>query len=306
LEIDMFIDARRKLERFRAKWVPVRVKKTRQIKKLERVCDSIRSERALLPQAALIVAAGLIFLINPVAAQQPTSAQRDAIRASCRSDYEAHCASIPPGGQASLSCLQKNMASLSQSCQQAVSAAVKPSSPANAPAAAAPTTAAPGTTDKSAATPAPATTNAPAAAAMPASKPSQAQVSAIRQACRSDYQAACAGVPTGGAAALNCLQKNVASLSQPCQQAVNAAGGASAPAGAAATTPPASEAAAPAAMPPMTPRQEIFLIRTSCDEDFRLRCGGVRLGGGRAVACLRANAASLSPSCQGALANLRH
>jgi hypothetical protein len=39
------------IERFQAKWIPVRVKKTRQIKRLERVCDSIRSERALdLPE----------------------------------------------------------------------------------------------------------------------------------------------------------------------------------------------------------------------------------------------------------------
>jgi hypothetical protein len=35
------------LERFRAKWIPVRVKKTRQNKKIERGCDSIQSERAL-------------------------------------------------------------------------------------------------------------------------------------------------------------------------------------------------------------------------------------------------------------------
>jgi hypothetical protein len=36
------------LERFRAKWTPVRVKKTRQNKKIERGCDSIQSERALV------------------------------------------------------------------------------------------------------------------------------------------------------------------------------------------------------------------------------------------------------------------
>jgi hypothetical protein len=36
------------LERFRAKWIPVRVKKTRQNKKIERGRDSIQSERALV------------------------------------------------------------------------------------------------------------------------------------------------------------------------------------------------------------------------------------------------------------------
>jgi hypothetical protein len=38
---------RRGLERFRAKWIPVRVKKTRQNKKLEPGSDSIRTEKAL-------------------------------------------------------------------------------------------------------------------------------------------------------------------------------------------------------------------------------------------------------------------
>jgi hypothetical protein len=35
------------IERFRAKWIPVRIKKTRQNKKIERGRDSIQSERAL-------------------------------------------------------------------------------------------------------------------------------------------------------------------------------------------------------------------------------------------------------------------
>ena len=41
------------LERFRAKWIPVRVKKTRQNKKLEPGSDSIRTGKALAPQKAL-------------------------------------------------------------------------------------------------------------------------------------------------------------------------------------------------------------------------------------------------------------
>jgi hypothetical protein len=36
------------LERFRAKWIPVRVKKTRQIKRLEPGSDSIRTDQALV------------------------------------------------------------------------------------------------------------------------------------------------------------------------------------------------------------------------------------------------------------------
>src|SRR6266478_9273293 len=58
-----------------------------------------------------------------------------------------------------------------------------------------------------------------------AQQPTSAQASAIRQACRADYQANCAGVPTGGQAALACLQRNAAKTSPACQQALSAAGG---------------------------------------------------------------------------------
>src|SRR5262245_35209944 len=53
-----------------------------------------------------------------------------------------------------------------------------------------------------------------------AQQPSQAQVNAIRQACRSDYMAHCSSVPTGGAAALQCLQQHASSMSGGCQQAL--------------------------------------------------------------------------------------
>lgn len=133
-----------------------------------------------------------------------------------------------------------------------------------------------------------------------AQQPTQAQANAIRSACPSDFRANCSGVQPGGAAALACLQQNMASLSAPCQKAVGAVGGAAtAPAGA----PPAAAKPAAVAAPPvaLTPRQEIRIVRESCGPDFRRLCGTVPLGGGRAIACLRANAASLSPPCQGAL-----
>ncbi len=60
---------------------------------------------------------------------------------------------------------------------------------------------------------------APPAAAQ---QPTAAQSSAIREACRADYQSQCAGVPTGGSAARACLQENFASLSPSCQQALRA------------------------------------------------------------------------------------
>ena len=45
-----------------------------------------------------------------------------------------------------------------------------------------------------------------------AQQPSQEQISAIRSACRADYQARCAGVQPGGPEALACLKKNSARL----------------------------------------------------------------------------------------------
>ena len=154
----------------------------------------------------------VVFLFAAATAaysQAPTDAQRSAIRSQCRADYEAHCSSIPPGGKASLQCLQQNMSSLSSGCQAAVraiegSAAPKAESTPVAPAKSTPaaSTAKPAT---EAATP-PAASNPPPASNA-GKKPSSAQVTAIRSACRNDYQKNCAGVPTGGAAALSCLQK---------------------------------------------------------------------------------------------------
>ena len=139
-----------------------------------------------------------------------------------------------------------------------------------------------------------------AAAGAPAKKPSSAQVAAVRSACRSDYMAHCSSVPTGGAAALNCLKQNKSKLSASCQQAVNAASGGAAPGG---------DAAAPAQATPR-PRRRIPPIRrrrpprhprrwccgrcgrarccsccaSACGGDVRALCGGVPPGGGRIVA----------------------
>jgi hypothetical protein len=250
-----------------------------------------------------------IFMVaTPAFSQAPTDAQRAAIKSECRSDYMAHCSSIPPGGEASLQCLQKNMSSLAPGCQSAVRA-VEPAAPKaeSAPAAAPKAESAPA----AAATAKPAETAAPAAAPKAAAgtaakKPSDAQAAAIRSACRSDYQKVCAGVPTGGAPALQCLEKNKAKVSAPCQQAVNAAGGdaaTSAPA-AAATPGAAAPAAAPTALVlrPMRPREELFVLRSACSGDVRSLCGGVAPGGGRIIQCLATQAASISPACKQVLA----
>jgi hypothetical protein len=243
-----------------------------------------------------IPAATVLFAFAPSAfSQQPTDAQRSAIRSACRSDYQAHCASVPPGGMESLQCLQKNMSALSSPCQTAVRAVEPPDAPKaeSAPAAEPATPAA-----ETAAPPA-----AKAAAATPANKPSSAQVSAIRSACRPDYQRTCAGVPTGGAAALNCLEKNKSKLSAGCQQAVNAASGGAPAAAADVSSGAAAAAPAPAlALRPMRPREELFVLRSACGGDVRALCAGVPVGGGRIVRCLATQAASLSPACKGVLA----
>ncbi len=146
-------------------------------------------------------------------------------------------------------------------------------------------------------------------------QPTSAQISAIRSACRADYPKVCAGVPTGGAPALQCLEKNKAKLSPSCEKAVAAAsGGAAAPAAAAAPSAGAAGAAPATAAPaapviivlrPMRPREELFVLRSACGGDVRTVCGGVAPGGGRIVQCLATNAAQLSPACQDVLAQFR-
>jgi hypothetical protein len=253
--------------------------------------------------------AAILATAAPAFAQAPSQAQRDAIKSQCRSDYIAHCSSVPPGGEASLQCLQKNMSSLSSSCQSAVRAVEAPTA---APAKPADTAAPKATTPAAATTTAPKAAEPKAAAAAPAGQPTSAQVSAIRSACRSDYPKVCAGVPTGGAPALQCLEKNKAKLSAGCEKAVSAASGsaAGAPAATAAApaagAAPAAAAAAPAApavivLRPMRPREELLVLRSACGADVRSICGGVQPGGGRIVQCLATNAAQLSPACKDVL-----
>src|SRR5262245_5577414 len=71
-------------------------------------------------RAALALSLGLVSAT--AAAQQPTPDQVSAIRAACRADYEANCASVPPGGAAALECLRMHAASTSPACQQALRA----------------------------------------------------------------------------------------------------------------------------------------------------------------------------------------
>jgi hypothetical protein len=277
------------------------------------------SKRAAMIWASMAVATFMIA--QPAFSQAPTDAQRAAIKSQCRSDYIAHCSSVPPGGMAALQCLQKNMASLSSGCQTAVRAVGAPSETKAEPAAEPKEAPKEETKSEPAPAAAPAKSAAEPAAAPPkaaassaAKKPSSAQVTAIRSACRSDYQRVCAGVPTGGAPALQCLEKNNSKVSAGCQQAIAAvSGGGAAPAAggtAPATEATASPTAAPAAaapatsalvLRPMRPREVLFVMRSACGADVRALCPGVEPGGGRIIECLVSQSASLSPACQGVL-----
>ncbi|MGJ4953423.1 hypothetical protein [Bradyrhizobium sp. HKCCYLS20291] len=279
-----------------------------------------------------------------------TDAQRNAIKSACRSDYMSKCSSVPPGGAAAFQCLQKNMAGLSSSCQTAVKAlepaaepkpaaeakpaapspvAAKPPAAAEAPKTAveAPKTAtdapkavetpkaaaqpvAPAAPSQAATTPEPSKPPASAAAAAPSAKPSDAQVAAIRGACSGDYRKVCSSVPPGGAAALQCLDQNKAKVSASCAKAIAAASGAGGATAAASTSAAAAPATSPAAaraapamvLRPLRPLEELRIVRAACGADARAFCSGIEPGGGRVAQCLAANAGSLSPACNGMLA----
>jgi hypothetical protein len=194
--------------------------------------------------------AAILATAAPAFAQAPSQAQHDAIKSQCRSDYIAHCSSVPPGGEASLQCLQKNMSSLSSSCQSAVRAVEAPAAPTAAkpaetaaPKAAAPaaaTTAAPKAAEpKAAAAAAPAAGAAPAAAATaPAGAAAAAAPAApavialrpmrpreelfvLRSACGADVRSICGGVAPGGGRIVQCLATNAAQLSPACKDVLS-------------------------------------------------------------------------------------
>jgi hypothetical protein len=257
-----------------------------------------------------VLVASALGAAGDALAQQPSQAQLNALRSSCRGDYMAHCSSVPTGGAPALNCLKQHMAALSGGCRSAVSAispaappaAVAATAPASAPAAAPPP--APMIQAAPAAPPVAAPPGA-AAARKPGPAQRQAEARAIGQACRADYHAHCAGIQPGGSASIACLKRNARTLSRGCLQAlVSAPAVAAAPASA----PAPAHIAAPVAPPPMepapllvTPREERFIIRSACGADFAAYCGGLRPGLGRIAACLHYNRSNLSPRCQQAL-----
>src|SRR5215471_6233340 len=79
-----------------------------------------RIREPILRATMVMLASGLCA--HAALAQQPTGAQKNAIRNNCRSDYMANCSSVTPGGIEALQCLQHNSARLSAACRSAVAA----------------------------------------------------------------------------------------------------------------------------------------------------------------------------------------
>jgi hypothetical protein len=186
----------------------------------------------------------LLLCVSTAQAQQPSQAQRDAVRQSCRSDFMANCSGVTPGGKDALDCLKRNMSSLSGACQAAVSA-LSPPAPAAAPSP--PPPAATQTPNAASPPPQPAA-NPPAAHAKPAvpmapaaSKPPPPSVSAavpaspnvlvlpprealrIVRICEYDQRTLCPGVPLGGGRVIACLMQNMPALSPRCRDALTLA-----------------------------------------------------------------------------------
>ena len=211
-------------------------------------------------RSSLVAGWVVALALTPAAAQQPTQAQRDAIRASCRSDFMANCAGVQPGGKEAPDCLLRNEAKLSASCRSAVNAiaTAAPTPAATAPAAAT----SPAATSGEASPAAPGQSSRPAAAApsstktshpastrktsdtmratttavaptapAPTAAPAVAPLGPIRPMlprralmilaqCRPDQERLCAGVPAGGGEILSCLAANAQQLSPTCYAAL--------------------------------------------------------------------------------------
>ncbi|MBC9882591.1 hypothetical protein G8O24_35375 [Bradyrhizobium sp. INPA01-394B] len=156
-----------------------------------------------------------------------------------------------------------------------------------------------------------------------AQAPTEAQKSAIRSACRSDFMAHCASVTPGGVEAYQCLQSHMSSLSAGCQTAVRAVEPAAAPKTEAAPaksepakSEPAKTEAAPAAEPTAKPAGEpapkgaaakkpgsaqIAAVKSACRADYPKVCASVPPGGAPALECLEKNKAKVSAACEKAV-----
>src|SRR4029077_8050008 len=186
-------------------------------------------------------AALLLPLSLDHAAAQPSQAQRDAIRAACRSDFIANCSGVQPGGKETFECLIRNDAKLSASCRAAVNAAApKPAEPAAAAPPPSPATAAPVPSET--APPATKAERAPPGIQVAPAETQNDALKAVQQACTlNDFVAHCSWIAPNNPEVLLCLKGNAADLSPNCQAAVQSLP--AAPPAAATPAEPAKQAA---------------------------------------------------------------
>ena len=168
------------------------------------------------------------------ASAQPTQAQQNAIRQSCRGDFQLFCTGVQPGGQAALSCLQQNAAKATPACQQALGAMGSGGAPANASAAGSTGGmtspqggsmqqggAMQGGTQQGGAMQGGGMQQGGTMQGGGVSRMSMREELMItRQACGQDFRTYCQGVQPGGGRAITCLESNGASLSPGCQKAL--------------------------------------------------------------------------------------
>jgi len=222
-----------------------------------------------LRRAGFLLSACLgVFLTAAPALSQPNQTQINAVRQNCRSDYMAHCSSVPPSGADSLNCLQNNSARLSASCRSAVDA-LKPAAatPAAKPAAAAPP-------------PAPAAAPAPERTAAPVRAPAATAAAPAQQ-----------------------QQPRTRTAKPPPSRQAPPPRTAAAPGAAPAAAPP-EPAWVYVPMPPLLPRVQLASVR-ACDGDRQAVCSMVPLGGGRVIECLARNEPTLTPFCRQTLVSAR-
>lgn len=218
---------------------------------------------------AAMAALGLALLAQSADAQ-PTSAQQNAIRQQCRTDFKAHCSRVKPGGSDAIACLAEHAERLSPACQDAVYATMppEPATPA-ANAVAKPPTAQP---------PQPATSRHIVSAPPP---PARAPNRAIKQAAATTVAATAVAVEpppqaNGPKAAKQPQSAKLTPVAKP-------------------TAEPKPQLAA------LAPAENESAVFRACRTDLARHCRSVRPGGNRELACLATHRNTISSRCYTAL-----
>jgi hypothetical protein len=239
-----------------------------------------------------IPALACCLIASGAMAAELTDAEKDALRSDCRSDYFSYCSSVPRG-PAVLTCLQKNIASVSPGCRQALgelgggpAAPSTATPPAQAPAAPPAPGATPSPASSSSAAPAAdGTTPSPAAAPAPSETPKAQPSPATEPAPAAPPTPPAASAPPAASTSKSAATPPANTPSAPAKP----------------TSPPTAAAAPVPPAPAYGPLERLVLLRRACGADARAFCAGVPLGDGRIMECLMAQAPSLSPPCRDAL-----